>query len=154
MLRYVLVAFFVLSNLPLAVNAKAESLPVIELNISDYTITAEVANTPATRATGLMHRKHLPENSGMLFVFPRAGIHGMWMQNTQLPLSVAFLDESGVIVNIADMVPYTLTPHRPIKAAKYALEMNQGWFRTRGVEAGEQVLGLEQASKVEKSERD
>lgn len=123
--------------------AGQDALPIIELEIAQYSIVAEVANTSATRTAGLMHRTHLREDHGMLFVFPTTGIYSMWMQNTPLPLSVAFLDETGAIINIADMVPNTLTAHRAEKAAKYALEMNAGWFAARGIKAGAAVRGIE-----------
>ena len=120
-------------------------LPQTVLSIGQHTLTAEVANTDATRATGLMHRRMLPENRGMLFVFPEVALHGMWMMNTYLPLSVAFLDREGVIINIADMTPHTQTTHGAARPAKYALEMNQGWFRKRGIKPGDKVEGVDRA---------
>jgi uncharacterized membrane protein (UPF0127 family) len=81
----------------------------------------------------------------MRFVFPEAALHGMWMMNTYLPLSVAFLDRDGVIINIADMTPHTQTTHSAARPAKYALEVNQGWFRKRGIKPGDKVEGLEKA---------
>ena len=75
-----------------------------------------------------MFRQSMGENNGMLFVFPYTGHHSMWMMNTVIPLSVAFLDEKGVILNIEDMVPRTETAHGSAGAAKYAIEMNLGWF--------------------------
>src|SRR5919206_943583 len=80
-------------------------LPEVTLAIRDHKITAEVASTDATRSTGLMHRRMLPENRGMLFIFPETAIHAMWMMNTYIPLSVAFIDADGRIINIADMQP-------------------------------------------------
>lgn len=118
-------------------------LPVINLTLSDQTISAEIAATPAALATGLMHRQHLPENSGMLFVFPNTGIQAMWMKNTQIPLSVAFIDAQGSIINIADMTPNTLKPHYSAEVASFALEMNQGWFARNRIQAGDRVRGLE-----------
>ncbi|SCZ85227.1 DUF192 domain-containing protein [Nitrosomonas mobilis] len=118
-------------------------LPIIDLNISGQAILAEVAATPATLATGLMYRQHLIENSGMLFVFPEAGIHVMWMKNTWIPLSVAFIDAEGIIINIADMEPNTLKQHHSAKTASFALEMNQGWFAKYAIQTGDQVRGLE-----------
>jgi uncharacterized membrane protein (UPF0127 family) len=121
----------------------AEKLPVIELRIGEHRILAETAATEPTRALGLMHRKQpLADNRGMLFVFPTAGFHGMWMQNTHIPLSVAFIDEQGVILNIADMKPLTTDAHTAAGFARYALEMNQGWFAARGIRAGAKVEGL------------
>jgi uncharacterized membrane protein (UPF0127 family) len=78
----------------------------------------------------------------MLFVFTQPGFHSMWMQNTYIPLSVAFMDERGVILNIADMVPLTTEPHTAAGFARYALEMNRGWFAARGIRAGAKVEGL------------
>lgn len=128
--------------------AACAELPQTVLSIGQHTLTAEVANTDATRATGLMHRRMLPENRGMLFVFPEVALHGMWMMNTYLPLSVAFLDRDGVIINIADMAPHTQTTHGAARPAKYALEMNQGWFRKRGIKPGDKVEGLEKAERA------
>lgn len=89
------------------------------------------------------------ENNGMLFVFSYTGRQSMWMMNTDIPLSVAFLDEDGVILNLADMVPNTKTPHSSAGAAKYALEMNRGWFKTRNITAGARVTGLEKVPAAE-----
>jgi uncharacterized membrane protein (UPF0127 family) len=123
----------------------AADLPEITLAIDKHTLTAEVANTDATRSTGLMHRRMLPANRGMLFVFPEVGIHAMWMMNTHIPLSVAFIDSEGTIINIADMQPHTQNAHPASRPARYALEMNQSWFRTRGIKPGDKVQGLERA---------
>lgn len=127
-----------------AVAAHAE-LPEISLTIGGHKIAAEVASTDSQRSQGLMHRRMLPENRGMLFVFPETALHGMWMMNTYIPLSVAFLDAKGVIINIADMEPHTRTTHGATQPAKYALETNQGWFRKRGIKAGAKVEGLDRA---------
>src|SRR5687768_6155466 len=127
------------------IRASAAELPEVTLGFGPHKLTAEVANTDATRSTGLMHRRMLPENRGMLFVFTDVAIHGMWMMNTHVPLSVAFLDTKGVIINIADMTPHTQDSHSAARPAKYALEMNQGWFRKRGIKPGDRVEGLENA---------
>jgi len=87
----------------------------------------------------------LPENRGMLFVFDNVAVHAMWMMNTYIPLSVAFLDERGVIINIEDMKPHTQDTHPAAKPAKYALEVNQGWFSKRGIRPGAKVEGIERA---------
>jgi len=120
-------------------------LSQIPLNVGSHKLTAEVANTEPARATGLMHRRMLPENRGMLFVFTEVALHAMWMMNTYVPLSVAFLDRDGVIINIADMEPHTQNSHGATRPAKYALEMNQGWFRKRGIKAGDRIEGLDKA---------
>ena len=125
--------------------AQQTGLPEIPLTIKDQKITVEVAATDNTRMTGLMHRRMMPENRGMLFVFPYAQPLSFWMMNTYLPLSIAYLDEQGVIVNITDMKPLTPDPHPSAKPAKYALEMNQGWFAKHGIKAGAKVEGLNAA---------
>ena len=123
----------------------AAGLPEVTLEIAGHKLTSEVAATDAARSTGLMHRRMMPENRGMLFVFPAAELHGMWMMNTYLPLSVAFIASDGTIVNIEDMEPHTQNTHSAVRPAKYALEMNKGWFRKRGIKPGAKVVGLERA---------
>ncbi len=121
------------------------ALPEITLEIKGHKVLAEVAATDNSRATGLMYRRMMPEHRGMLFVFAHAQPQSFWMMNTYLPLSIAFIDEAGVIVNIADMKPLTTDPHPSSRPAKYALEMNQGWFARRGIKAGARVEGLKNA---------
>jgi len=122
-----------------------QALPELALEIKGHKLTAEVAATDASRTTGLMYRRMLPENRGMLFVFPYASPQSFWMMNTYVPLSIAFIDESGTIVNIADMKPLTTDQHASTKPAKFALEMNQGWFAKRGIKAGARIDGLKDA---------
>jgi hypothetical protein len=95
-----------------------------------------------------MHRRILPENRGMLFVFRETANHAMWMMNTYVPLSVAFLDERGTIINIEDMKPHSRDTHAAARPAKYALEANRGWFAKRGIKPGAKVEGLERAPPV------
>ena len=129
----------------LAAATQAQQLPEIALAVNGHKLTAEVAHTDPARAQGLMHRRMLPENRGMLFVFTTTAHHAMWMMNTYIPLSVAFIDERGVIINIEDMKPHTQDTHPAAKPAKYALEMNQGWFGKRGIKPGAKIEGMEQA---------
>jgi uncharacterized membrane protein (UPF0127 family) len=119
----------------------------VTLAAKGHEISASVAATFAQRKQGLMNRKSLGENEGMLFVFPREERHAMWMKNTLIPLGVAFIDTKGVIINIAEMVPLSLDQHAAQKPAKYALEMNAGWFQSHGIQAGDTVSGLAQAGK-------
>ena len=116
---------------------------MVELGAGMHVIRAEVADSFATRTQGLMDRTSLPPNGGMLFVFDEDGTHCMWMKNTLIPLSVAFLDERGAIVNIADMQPRSEQSHCAARPARYALEMTQGWFAQRGLRAGARLRGLD-----------
>ena len=123
--------------------AQQPALRTVELGAGMHVIRAEVADGFATRTQGLMHRTSLPQNGGMLFVFDEDGAHCMWMKNTLIPLSVAFLDERGAIINIADMQPHSEQSHCAVRPARYALEMTQGWFAQRGIRAGERLRGLD-----------
>ena len=123
-------------------------MPIMELTVGFHRIEAEVAATPEHRVVGLMHRKSMPQQRGMLFVFPQVERHCMWMRNTFLPLSVAFLDEKGVILNIEDMQPETEKNHCAAKDARYALEMNLGWFKARGAKAGTPIGAIDRAPKA------
>lgn len=124
--------------------AQAE-MPRMELTAGMYRIDAEVAADQQNRMVGLMHRKTMPQHHGMLFVFPQANTHCMWMRNTLLPLSVAFLDEDGIVINVEDMQPQTEDSHCARRLARYALEMNLGWFRERGIKSGSKIGGIERA---------
>ena len=105
-------------------------------------IRAELANTEETRRQGLMHRERLAENSGMLFIYREPEAAAMWMKNTRIPLSVAFMDAQGRILNIEDMEPFSEQAHASRGLASYSLEMNRGWFAKRGIRAGDRVEGL------------
>lgn len=121
----------------------ARAMPVAELAAGMYRIEAEIALTEPDRERGLMFRDTMAENHGMLFIFPVADRHCMWMRNTLLPLSVAFLDERGRIINIEDMQPRTTDNHCAARPARYALEMNLGWFARHGWERGRAITGLD-----------
>jgi hypothetical protein len=123
--------------------AQQPPLPTVELGAGMHLIRAELAASDATRSMGLMHRKALAPNGGMLFVFDAPGPYCMWMKNTPLPLSVAFIDASGAIANIADMQPLTEQSHCATRPVTYALEMRQGWFAERGIRTGERLRGLD-----------
>jgi uncharacterized protein len=133
----------VLLALAAAPAAHAE-LPLVELSAGMHLIKAEVAADMASRSQGLMYRKGLPPNGGMLFIFDESAIHCMWMKNTLIPLSVAFMDERGTILNIADMQPQTEETHCAARPALLALEMSRGWFAQRGIKPGMRLGGLEQ----------
>lgn len=121
----------------------AAAMPVVELGAGMFRIQVEVAHTDANRQLGLMNRREMPAHNGMVFVFPQDARHCMWMRNTFIPLSVAFLDEQGRILNIADMQPQTEDSHCASAPARFALEMNQGWFRERGLKPGDAIRGVD-----------
>lgn len=125
--------------------ANAAEFPLIELSAGIHRIEAEVVADQPSRMQGLMNRRALGRSQGMLFVFPQVARHCMWMKNTQLPLSVAFLDEEGRVLNVEDMQPQTENNHCAAQPARFALEMNQGWFAGRGIAAGARIAGVERS---------
>ena len=119
------------------------ALPSVTLNVAGKAVTAEVADEPDERRSGLMFRDSLAADSGMLFVMPRPERAAFWMKNTTLPLSVAYISPGGVIVEIHDLEPLD---EKPVPSAfpniAYALEMKQGWFAENGILAGDRIKGL------------
>lgn len=138
------------STLPLIVAAVLTAspvfgadLPVVELGAGMYRIEAELAASPQTRQIGLMNRRVMAPQHGMVFVFTEEERHCMWMKNTLIPLSVAFLDKQGRILNIEDMQPQTDNNHCAAGPARYALEMNLGWFASKGIKPGDSLRGVD-----------
>ena len=123
------------------------NLPRLKLSAGMHQIDAQVARTNDERATGLMHRKEMPQHEGMLFVFDQPTTQCFWMKNTLLPLSAAFVADNGTIVNVEDMKPQTLDSHCSTQPVRYVLEMNQGWFAKKGLKAGARLAGLPQRQK-------
>jgi len=121
---------------PIAFSQSALKIP---LYIHHREIWVEVAQTPEERAHGLMGRKHLGKDEGMVFIFEIEGYHGFWMKDTLIPLSIAFIDKEGRIVWVTDMKPLSLESHLPPKPILYALEMNKGWFTKNSIKVGDVV---------------
>ena len=117
----------------------SQNLQKIPLYLKNVEIRVEVAKTPEELHKGLMGRKHLEPDEGMLFMFESADYHGFWMKDTLIPLSIAFIDNEGRIVSIEEMKPLTLDSHDPPKPILYALEMNKGWFSKHGIKTGDVV---------------
>ncbi|HIL97571.1 MAG TPA: DUF192 domain-containing protein [Pseudomonadales bacterium] len=111
----------------------------MQVKINDILVDVEVADTYEARQLGLMHRHSLPANSGMLFVFSECEPRQFWMKDTHIPLSIAYADELGTILNIEDMQPLNLQQTPSAGAAQYALEMNRGWFEENGIGIGHRV---------------
>ncbi len=111
--------------------------------IGNQRIIVEVASTEHELEQGLMHRKKLDENAGMLFVFPPNENYCMWMKDTAMALSVAFMDSAGYVVNTAAMRPNSLDLHCPARPVRYGLEMKGSWFANHNVDVGSKVIGLD-----------
>jgi len=121
---------------------KAQSLPTIQLSVGGHKVVAEVARTPAELATGLMWRFSLRPDHGMLFVYDQPRLMSFWMRNTFIPLSIAFIDAEGRILNIEDMAPQNEQLHWSRAPGLYALEMRKGWFAEHRIGPGATVEGL------------
>ena len=117
-------------------------LKTTTLKVGAHNLKVEVAASDPQREKGLMNRPQLGRNDGMLFVFDVPAYHAMWMKNTLIPLSVAFVDKDGAILNILDMEPQTLDSHQSAGPAIYAIETNKGWFEKKKIKAGDKVTGL------------
>ncbi|MCQ4245393.1 hypothetical protein CXK93_03415 [Stutzerimonas decontaminans] len=129
-----------LSLLVLAGTVQADE--PLRLRLDGHELHAEYAQTVAQRERGLMGRSELAADSGMLFRFDEVRRHCLWMKNTPLPLSAAFLDEDGVIVDVIDLEPLSIEIRCSQAPARYALEVNQGWFEAQGIRVGDRVTGL------------
>ena len=126
-----------------ASTAYAQAKPkTVQLSAGIYVIQAEVAATDAERQQGLMMRSKMSATEGMVFDFGAPAGVCMWMKNTLIPLSVAFIDTEGKIINIEDMQPETTDSHCAKKVVRYALEMNQGWFKQKNIKPGSKIQGL------------
>ena len=116
-------------------------LPRVQLTAGFNRIDAQVAQNEDERMVGLMFRKEMPQQEGMLFVFEQPSMQCFWMKNTLLPLTAAFIADDGTIVNLADMKPQTTDGHCSKRPVRYVLEMNQGWFARRHISAGFRLGG-------------
>lgn len=138
--------FFAVLLLAAGGSARAQSgpqprLPIVELTAGMHLIKAELAVTPEQQQIGMMFRRTMGTNEGMLFVNDEPGQRCFWMRNTLLPLTAAFIADDGTIVNLADMKPQSDDSHCSAKPVRFVLEMNQGWFAKRGLKPGTKLRG-------------
>ncbi len=111
----------------------------VAVRVGGVAITVEIADTPALRERGLMHRDSLPANHGMLFVYPDEQVRSFWMRNTKIPLDIAFIDRNGTVVDVERMEAQTDENTVSSSPAMYALEMAAGWFAANGVDVGDRL---------------
>lgn len=128
---------------PKATETTPFGLRIAQLKISNESLTAEIADTPQASENGLMFRDSLPEDHGMLFIFDQPKKASFWMKNTKIPLSIAYIDSNGKILEIKSMNPLdeTIVPSNSEEVA-YALEVNQGWFARHRVSSGTKIEGV------------
>jgi len=135
------VVLYFLAEVAWSQEAPQPRLPTIEISAGMHVIRAEVAQSPQQQQVGMMMRREMGANEGMLFVNAEAGVRCFWMRNTLLPLSIAFIADDGTIVNLADMQPQSDQSHCSEKPVRFALEMNKSWFAKRGLTAGLRLRG-------------
>jgi uncharacterized membrane protein (UPF0127 family) len=124
-----------------AQGAPQMALERTQLMAGMHRLDVQLAQTPEQRQIGLMWRKDMPQHEGMLFVFDQASTQCFWMRNTLIPLTAAFLEDDGTIVNLADMKPLNDDSHCSAKPVRFVLEMNQGWFAKRQIKPGFKLGG-------------
>lgn len=127
----------------IAKNEAQPPLPVAKLLIGSKTVRAEIADEEHERSTGLMFRESLLNDHGMLFIMPSPGPVGFWMKNTTLPLTIAYIDRNGTILELHDLKPLDEVPVKSrFQTIAYALEMPHGWFHNNNIWPGQRILGL------------
>ncbi len=137
-------AFMLAATCSFSANAQGTpqaNLPRATLNAGMHLLQVQLAQDFDQRQIGLMWRKEMPQNEGMLFIFEQPGVQCFWMRNTLLPLTAAFVMDDGTIVNLADMKPMNDDSHCSKKPVRFVLEMNQGWFAKRNIQAGFKLTG-------------
>ena len=136
---------FALAALTSLLSCKTKKLPVQDVKIirqdgSEFIVKAEIAIKPEDRNHGFMERKSIPDGTGMLFIFERDQTLSFWMKNTPHPLSIAYIDSKGKIINIFDMNPYSTDSIISTVSVRYALEVPQGWYKKNGITEGDTVV--------------
>ena len=137
--KYILLFFLLWGSFPQQPGAQEAKKSLLPLTIRGKTIKVEVVRTEKEKARGLMFRERMGKDEGMLFVYEREEMLSFWMKNTRLPLSIAFIDKNGRIVDIQDMEPFSQEIHVSARPSQYALEMNRGWFAGEGIKVGDRV---------------
>ena len=136
-----LLVLCLMASVPARAQDAQMNLRRVQIGAGMYKIDAQVAAAPREREVGLMFRKEMPQQEGMIFVFEQAAQQCFWMKNTLLPLSAAFVADDGRIVNIADMQPLTLDSHCSEEPVRFVLEMNQGWFAKKNIKKNAKLAG-------------
>jgi uncharacterized membrane protein (UPF0127 family) len=137
---FVIVAVLLVVSLYMILPPTAGGEGTALVKVNGIPLIVEIAERPAERSLGLMYRKSLPENMGMLFIYRRPATMNFWMKNTYIPLSIAYIDTKGYIIAIFKMEPLNeKKTYRSPAPAVWALEVNQGWFEKNGVNVGHRV---------------
>jgi len=125
-----------------SVACNQHALPTETITVGSTSMLVELAYKEQSRRVGLMYRDSLPADEGMLFIYPQAAPRSFWMKNTRMPLSIAFVDEAGIIIQISEMKALSTKHTQCASAAKYALEVNKGWFASKGIQTGDSIQNI------------
>ena len=118
---------------------KTEKLMITTKEGQTFYVDAEIARTQEERNFGFMERKKIPDGTGMLFIFEFDQKLSFWMKNTPHPLSIAYIDSNGIIREIYDMTPFSLSSVESTVSVRYALEVPQGWFKNNNIQPGDRI---------------
>ena len=118
---------------------KTTELIITKADGNVLSVTAEMAVTPEEREYGFMERKKIPDGTGMIFIFEKDEVLRFWMKNTPHPLSIAYIDSNGIIREIYDMTPFSLSSVESTVSVRYALEVPQGWFKINNIQPGDRI---------------
>lgn len=141
MKKYLKTKIFLLFLFTLLFSCSAQKLSTIDIKVLNVQgelipIKVEIAKTDTEKSFGFMNRKHIPDDTGMIFVYEKDQRLSFWMKNTPTPLSLAYIDKTGVIRDIFDMEPYSLKDITSTVSVRYALEVPQGWFEKKNIKIG------------------
>ncbi len=115
-------------------------LPIVKIDIGGETVKAEIARSIDEQSRGLMYRREMGKNEGMIFVYEQERVLSFWMRNTFIPLDIAYIKADGTIATIKQMQPLNESSHSSRIKVMYALELNQGWFAEHGIKEGSKVV--------------
>jgi uncharacterized membrane protein (UPF0127 family) len=133
---------FIVGCMAMLLGCSQHILPTAQIKVGARALLVELAFEPKTRAKGLMYRDSLHKDEGMLFIYPDSAPRSFWMKNTRMPLSIAFADKAGVIFHIADMQALSTKHTECTDDAKFALEVNKGWFESNQIVIGDTLSAL------------
>lgn len=136
----ILSIFYIMVTSSYGSDKASDFFPEIVIQLENHELVVEIANSPLLRQRGLMFRRLLQENHGMLFIFEENGLHGFWMKNTYIPLDIGFFDKNRVLIEVYSMEPHSLDVTRSSKKTKYALEIAQGWFKKNKIKPGSKFV--------------
>lgn len=134
-----LLSLAILSSCSAKSKLQKTEITFIRSDNSEISIIAEIAKTQEEKKLGYMKRKNIPDGTGMIFIFEKDEILSFWMKDTPHPLSIAYIDKNGIIRDIFDMTPFSLSSIVSNSSVRYAIEVPQGWYEKNNVKIGDKI---------------